>query len=147
MATKTASEKSDLSVHLSEHPNVTRTRDGFDAFGRGDLDAVHASFTDTATWTNAGTSAIAGTHSGWDEIVKMFGTLLEVTGGTFVMDVKAILADDERSVTIYDATSTINGKTATERFCLIDDLTPEGKITATQVIAYDQAAADAHFSG
>jgi ketosteroid isomerase-like protein len=143
MATTT---KSDLSVTTTEHPNVGRTRAAFDAFARGDLDAVRASLTDDCTWTNNGTSPIAGTFRGWEAISTMFGKLFEVTGGTFSMNVISCLADDKHAVTIYDATSTINGTKGTERFCLIDEMTPDGKAKATRTLAYDQASADSHFN-
>lgn len=144
MSTKT---KPDLSITTTDHPNAIRIRKAFAAFGAGDLDTVRASMTENCTWTNVGSSVIAGSFQGWDAIVGMFGRLLETTGGTFTMSVVSTLADDDRAVAVYDATSTINGRTDTQRFVLIDEMTPEGKVSATQVLAYDQARADAHFAG
>ncbi len=138
---------SDLSVHLTEHPNAAIAREAFAAFARGDLDTVRAGMTADCTWVNAGTSPIAGTHQGWDAISAMFGRLIEVTDGTFSMNVLSTLADDRFVVTIYDATSTINSRTDTQRFVLTDEMTADGKVSATQVLAYDQAAADAHWAG
>jgi ketosteroid isomerase-like protein len=143
MATQT---KPDLSIQTTDHPNAKRTREAFDAFSRGDLETVRGSLTADCTWTNAGTSPIAGTYQGWDAIQAMFGKLIEITGGTFTMNVISCIADDLHSATIYDATSTINGKTATERFCLIDEMTPDGKAKATRVLAYDQESADSHWN-
>ncbi len=141
MATTTTS---DLSIQTTDHPNALRLREAFDAFGRGDLETVRANMADTCTWTNAGTSPIAGTHTGWDQISSMFGKLLEMTGGTFSMKVLSTLADGTYAVAIYDATSTVAGVTETNRFVLVDDLDKQGKITATHSFAYDQAKADAH---
>ena len=108
--------KPDLSITITEHPNVGRMRAGFDAFSRGDLDAVHATLTDDCTWTNSGTSAIAGTYQGWNQIVGMFAKLLDLTAGTFSMSLASTIADDTHAVTIYDATSTIAGVTESHRF-------------------------------
>ncbi|MDP3713701.1 MAG: nuclear transport factor 2 family protein [Mycobacteriales bacterium] len=136
----------DLSVTTTEHPNAKVLRDGFAAFGRGDLDTIRATMTDDAVWTNAGTSALAGTYRGWDAISGMFGALFERTGGTISMQVVSVLADDAHACAIYDSTSTIAGQTQTNRFVLVQEMTPDGKARATQTLAYDQAAADAHLT-
>ena len=107
MATKTTT---DLTVTTDEHPNALRLREGFAAFGNGDLDTVRDQMTADCTWVNAGNSAIAGTHQGWEAISAMFGALLEATGGTFSMTLVSVLADDRQAVAVYDATSTVKGR-------------------------------------
>lgn len=143
MATTTTA-KNDLTIVRTEHPNATRLREAFAAFARGDLDAIRADMTETCTWTNAGTSALAGTYTGWDQISGMFGKLFEMTGGTVAMNVVSAIADDTHAIAIYDSTSTVGGVTETNRFILVDDLDAQGKITSTHSMAYDQAKADAH---
>ena len=143
MTTTTAS---DLTVTTTEHPNAQLLREGFAAFARGDLDFIRSTMTDDCTWTNAGDSPVAGSHRGWDEIVSMFGTLLETTGGTMAMELQSVLADDTCAVAIYDSTATVAGSTRTMRFVMIEEMV-DGKSRATQVMAYDQAAADAHMRG
>jgi ketosteroid isomerase-like protein len=143
MATKT---KPDLTVERTEHANATRMREAFDAFSRGDLDAVHATFADNCTWTNQGTSPLAGEYRGWDQIQGMFGKLFELTDGTFSMNVHTIVADEKCAVAIYDSTSTVKGVTDTQRTCLVDEFDAKGKVTATHLFAYDQAAGDAHLN-
>jgi ketosteroid isomerase-like protein len=138
--------KPDLSITTTDHPNAQRLRDGFAAFGRGDLDAVRATLTDNCTWTSGGSTAISGSYTGWDAIQQMFGTLVNTTDGTFSMNVLSTVADDQHAIAIYDATSTIKGVTETQRFVIIDDMTPEGKASAVHSLAYDQDAADAHFN-
>ena len=137
----------DLSITRTEHPNATRLREGFAAFGRGDLEHVRKEMTADATWTNAGSSVLAGTYVGWDAIAGMFGKLFEATNGTFTMDLLSCLGDDARAVAVYDATSTVAGQTRTMRFCFVQEMNAEGLVTATITLAYDQAAADAHMAG
>ena len=144
MATTT---KPDLSISTTEHPNVGAMREAFAAFSRGDLDAVRASLAPDCVWTNAGSSAIAGTFRGWEQISAMFGKLFELTGGTFAMQIRSILADDSHAVALYDSTSTVGGQTATQRFVLVDEVDGNGKVTAAQALAYDQAASDQHLMG
>lgn len=134
----------DLSVTTTDHPNAQVLREGFAAFGRGDLDAIRGLLTDDAEWTNAGTSPLAGTYRGWDAISAMFGQLFEQTGGTISMEVISVLADDTHACAIYDSTSTIAGQTQTSRFVLVQEMTPDGKARSTHTMAYDQPAADAH---
>lgn len=138
--------KPDLSITTTEHPNVQRLREAFAAFSRGDLDTVRASMTEDCVWTNGGTGPLAGSYAGWDAIAQMFGRLLEITDGTFAMNVLSTQADGNYAIAIYDATSTVNGTTGTFRFVITDEMTPEGKVKATHSLAYDQAAADAHLS-
>ena len=140
----TSTKHDELSIVRTEHPNATHLREGFAAFARGDLDTVRADMAETCIWTNGGTSAVAGTFTGWDEISGMFGTLFEMTGGTLSMNVVSAIADDTHAVAIYDSTSTVGGVTETNRFVLIDEFDAEGKIRSTQNLAYDQAKADAH---
>jgi ketosteroid isomerase-like protein len=144
VATKTA--KDELSIVRTEHPNATRLREGFAAFARGDLDAVRADMAENCTWVNTGTTELAGTYTGWDQISGMFGRLFELTDGTLSMNVVAAIGDDTHAIAIYDSTSTIGGVTATNRFILIDELDASGQIVSTQNMAYDQAAADAHLN-
>lgn len=137
----------DLSISTAEHPNATRMREAFDAFSRGDLENVHQHMTDTCTWTNYGTSPLAGTYSGWDEISAMFVQLFTLTEGTFTIALKSVFADDARSVACYDGTVTLNGQTQTLPWILADEVDADGKVTATNCFCYDQDAADAMFAG
>ena len=143
----TTSTKPDPAVSTSEHPNARRLREGIEAFSRGDLETVRQSATDDATWVNPGSGPLAGTYRGWAEISAMFGRLMELTGGTYSMQVRSILADDDHAVAIYDATSTVDGRTETYRWVLVDELAPDGRTTATRVFSYDQEASDRHLTG
>lgn len=52
------------------------------------------------------------------------------------MQVRSIMADDSHAVMIYDATSTVAGATKTFRRMLIDELAPDGRVTATRGLAW-----------
>ncbi len=137
----------DLAVSTTDHPNAARMRAAFEAFGRGDLETVRQTFTDDATWTNAGSGPLAGTYRGWPEVSAMFGRLMELTGGTYRFELRSALADDRHAVAVYDATSTVAGSTMTSRWVLVDELAPDGRTTSTRTFCYDQEAADRHLSG
>ena len=135
----------DLTQQTATQANAQRLRDGFAAFERGDLDYLRDASADDATWTNAGSGPLAGTYRGWDEVQGMLLKLFELTGGTFKMNVQSILSNEHQSCAIYDATATVNGKTDTQRYIVIDTYTSDGKVKTTDVVAFNQAAADALF--
>lgn len=136
-----------LSVTTTDHPNATRLREGFEAFGRGDLDGVRREMATDAVWVNGGRSPLAGTYRGWDAISQMFGRLFELTGGTWRHALVSVLADDQHAVAIYDATATVNGVEGVHRFVLVEEMTPDGKVQTARTLAYDQEEADALLIG
>lgn len=143
--TTTSTGTSDLHVGTTEHPNAVTMRRAFEAFGRGDLETVRQSLADDCTWTAPGDTPISGTFRGWEEISNMFVSLFELTGGTHSNVVVDVLADDLHAVAIYDATSTIDGRTTTLRNVLINEIDAEGRARSCTNVAYDTAASEAHF--
>ncbi len=140
----TTTHTTDLSVDLGEAPSATLMRAAFTAFAAGDLDTVRASFTPDAVWINTGSGPLAGEHRGWEQISAMFGTLMELTQGTFSMEIISIVGDARHAIAVYDSTSTVKGVTETQRVCLIDEMTPEGLVRCARMLPYDAAANDAH---
>ncbi len=143
MATSTT-DNADLRVVTTEHPNAITMRRAFDAFGRVDLETVRQSLADDCTWTASGNTPISGVYRGWEEISGMFLSLFELTGGTHSNALVDVLADDLHAVAIYDATSTVDGRTATLRNVLIDEIDADGRATTCTNLPYDLKAAEAH---
>ena len=135
-----------IDLTTAPHLNAVRMREAFAAFDRGDLDAVLESMTDDCTWQNEGTGPIAGVHTGKAAITDMFVQLFTLTDGTFKTVPISILADEDRSIAVYDATVTVAGTTDTLRWVLVDEHDADGKVTSTHCFCYDQAAADALLS-
>jgi ketosteroid isomerase-like protein len=79
---------------MSEHPNVALMRDGYDAFAKGDLEALRQLWTDDIQWHEGGHTELAGTYRGPDAIFAFFGRLIELTDGTLRVEPRALLADD-----------------------------------------------------
>jgi len=65
----------------------------------------------------------------------MFGRLMELTGFTHTMNVLGMMATDQHAVAVYDATSTVQGRTATHRWTLVDEVTPDGLVSGTHLLA------------
>jgi ketosteroid isomerase-like protein len=69
---------------MSEHPNATLLRAGYDAFATGDMAALDALFADDVVWHVAGRSPLSGEHKGKGEVFgTFFAGLAERSGGSF----------------------------------------------------------------
>lgn len=84
---------------MGEHPNAELLRQGYEAFSRGDIEAVLAVFDEAIEWHVTGGS-LAGTYKGTQEVVGFFGQLLERSGGTFRLELHDLLANDEHAVVL-----------------------------------------------
>jgi ketosteroid isomerase-like protein len=73
------------------HPNEEALRKGYEAFGRGDIETVMGLFTDDIQWHISGENLVAGDYS---------GKLMELSDGTFRVEVHDVLAGDEHAVGI-----------------------------------------------
>lgn len=65
----------------------------------------------------------------------MSGRLGEPTGFTHTMNVLGMMATDQHAVSVYDATSTVQGRTATTRWTLVDEVAPDGLVSSTHLLA------------
>src|SRR5262249_44311525 len=74
--------------------NVELLRKGYQDFGRGDLPAVQAAFAPDAVWHAQRLGRLTGDHAGWPAIARFFGLTMELTGGTFRVEVQDVMAND-----------------------------------------------------
>jgi ketosteroid isomerase-like protein len=63
--------------------NVALVQAGYDAFSRGDLDAVETLFHPAVVWHAQRLGALSGDHKGWPEVLRFFGETMELTRGSF----------------------------------------------------------------
>jgi hypothetical protein len=96
---------------MAEHPNVARIRDGYAAFSTGDFTALDELFADDIVWHVEGRNQFARDYHGRDEVYQLFGKMAEASGGTFAIDVHAVLADDEHGVAMVVTHASRDGKT------------------------------------
>ena len=89
------------------HPNAERLQAAYEAYGRGDIDAVAADWTDDVLWHVTGTTPIAHDRRGRDEIMEFLGELITMTNGTFKLEPQRYFADDEYGVVICNSSATI----------------------------------------
>jgi uncharacterized protein len=83
------------------HSNADLVRDAIEAFQRGDLDALrHQYFAEDIRYHIPGRSPLAGDYEGVAQVLEMFGRLLELSGGTFRVDLHDVMANDEHAAAL-----------------------------------------------
>lgn len=127
------------------HANEDVIRRGYEAFGKGDMDTLNELFTDDIAWHTPGRSPIAGDLKGKQEVFAFFAKLVELSGGTFKLEVHDILANDEHGVALSVATGQRNGKSFEDRAVNVFHLR-DGKVTEFWAHPGDQYVVDDFWS-
>lgn len=66
--------------------NIATVRKGFDAFATGDMDTLRQVLDPDIEWHLPGRSSISGDYRGIDDVLGFFGTLFQISGGTFTAE-------------------------------------------------------------
>jgi uncharacterized protein len=80
------------------HPNEENLRKAYEAFADADMDTVMGLFADDIQFHVPGRSEVAGDYSGKEEVEGFIMKLMELTGGTFRLEVHDVLANDEHTI-------------------------------------------------
>jgi ketosteroid isomerase-like protein len=98
---------------MAEHPNVARLRDGYAAFARGDFAALNDLLAEDVMWHGGGRSQLSGEFRGREAVYAYFGKVMEVTEGSFHLDLHAVFADDEHGAVLVVTTASRGGRGVT----------------------------------
>jgi hypothetical protein len=90
---------------MTEHPNAKLVRHGYDAFARGDLDALREFMAHDVVWHEPGRGPLAGDHKGPEGVLALLGELRARSEGTFAVEIVDLLANAERAVAIQEETA------------------------------------------
>jgi uncharacterized protein len=120
-------------------------RRGYAAFGAGDLDAVLGIFADDIAWHIGGQNQISGDYHGHQEVMAFFGKLMEITGGTFRLEVHDVLANDSHGAVLVTAYAERDGQSLEMREVQTWHLSG-GKATEFWAFEEDRAKTDRFFS-
>jgi ketosteroid isomerase-like protein len=93
------------------HPNEELIRKGYEAFGSGDMATLDELFADDIVWHAPGRNQLSGDYRGKQEVFAQFQKVMELTGGTFKLEIHDVLANDEHAVVLVRATGQIEGRT------------------------------------
>jgi hypothetical protein len=129
---------------MAEHPNVQRLRAGYAAFSSGDFATLDDLFDVDAVWHANGRNQLAGEYRGRAEIYAFFGRIVEVTGGSFALELHALLADDEHGVALVTASGSRDGRSVRTQDAHVFHLR-DGHVTEFWNASTDQYAGDELF--
>jgi ketosteroid isomerase-like protein len=128
------------------HPNEDLIRRGFEAFSKGDMDALrNEQFTSDVKYHAPGRSPVSGDYNGVDEVLGAFAKLFELTGGTFKTELHDVLANDEHGVALAPASAQRDGKTFHDNGVLVFHFR-DGKVSEFWLHSFDLYAGDEFFS-
>lgn len=127
--------------------NVDRMRRGYEAFGKGDLDALRELFSPDIVWHSGGNNPLTGDYKGIDEVFGLFGKLFEMTGGDMQQEVHDLLANDEHGVAItHIKASRPDGRTMDMNQIAVFHQDAQNRVTEAWILPEDAQAADAFFA-
>ena len=130
---------------MADHPNAALLRKGYDAFAKGDTATLTDLFSEDVVWHLPGRNLISGEHKGRDAVFAVFAKTMELTGGTFKIDLHDIVANDEHTVSLSRASASRQGKQLDLRGADIYHIR-NGKVTEWWSFVEDQRLDDEFWS-
>lgn len=93
--------------------NAALIRGAYDAFSRGDIPSVMATFAEDIFWHVPGRGPLSRDYHGHDEVLGFFGHFMELSNGTFRLRVDDVLANADRIVVLCTETAQRGGRSWT----------------------------------
>lgn len=127
---------------MNEHANAKLLRTLFEALGRRDVAAALACVAEDAVWRFPGRQGqLAGEHKGHAAIIGFLGKVMQLTGGTFRLEPKDVLASETRAAFLFRGAGTRDGRTLDNPTCLVVEVR-DGKIVRFDEFVWDLYAVD-----
>jgi uncharacterized protein len=128
-------------MSMQEHPNVTLVKQGFEAFDRRDFDWIMQHFAEDIVWHVGGTSKLAGSYQGMQEISELFARQEKVLGDA-QLDAHDIVGNDEHVIVIGSGVAPDpDGGTAEWKWANVFHV-KDGKVTEVWGLSEDPTAID-----
>ena len=112
---------------MSAEDNAALLRRVLDAFKEGDMETVRGAFAEDAVWHLPGKSQLAGDHQGPDAIVSLIERAVELSEGTFQLELLDVMASEDHGVVWQRTTAERGGKTLDQVEALVNRIR-DGKI-------------------
>ena len=90
--------------------NLDLIRQGYEAFGRGDITSVLGIFDPNIHWHIPGRSPLSGDYKGHDEVIAFFTKTQELAEGTFSIEINDMLANNQRVVVLCTVSAQGHGQ-------------------------------------
>lgn len=127
------------------HPNEKTIRQLYDAFARGDTEALTAGWTDDVVWHSPGQNPLAGSYDGPEAVLGFFGRIFELTDNTFRADLEHTLADDHTGYALHKFRAQRDGRDYEGLDVLVMRF-QDGRVAEFWVHPHDQALEDEMFA-
>ncbi|MBV8565771.1 MAG: nuclear transport factor 2 family protein [Methylobacteriaceae bacterium] len=92
--------------------NAAIIRKAYQDFAQGDIASVFAAFAASITWHIPGHSPLSGHYKGHDQVGGFFRRTMELSEGSFSIDVHHVLAEDDLVVVLTTVNARRNGISA-----------------------------------
>jgi uncharacterized protein len=123
------------------HPNEELVRRGYAAFSQGDMQTLRELFHPEIVWHASGRNRLAGDHRGIDAVLGYFGRTMELTDGTFTVEVHDVVGGDEHVAGFHLARAERAGRTLADNSVLLFHVR-DGRATEVWQYWADPYAAD-----
>ncbi len=128
------------------HPNEEIVRQGYKAFGEGDMETLRSLFSPDVVHVATGNGPLANEYKGVDAALGYYGKLFELSEGTFTATLQGTKAEGEETVVATHRDKAQRaGKTLDQDETLTFTIAG-GKITRLVEKHADQASYDAFWS-
>lgn len=129
------------------HPNEDLLRKGYEAFSRGDLDTLRNELFDPNVVLHVGgRSPLGGDYQGIDEVFGFFARTIELSNGTFQIQLHDAVANDEHAVGLSIASAQREGKSLDDARGAEIYHVRDGRVTEAWFMAEDPYATDDFWS-
>jgi ketosteroid isomerase-like protein len=128
------------------HPNEDLVREGYAAFGRGDLDTLQTRFfADGIRWHFPGRSPFGGDYTGAGEVLTWLGRTFEASGGTIRIELHDVIGNDDHVVALTTVRAEREGRTLVDNSVQVFHI-HDGKVTEVWTHPADLYASDEFWS-
>jgi ketosteroid isomerase-like protein len=128
------------------HPNEELVREGYAAFGRGDLDMLqHRFFASDIRWHFPGRSPFGGDYTGIGEVMTWLGRTFEASGGTIRIQLHDVIGNDEHVVALTTVRAEREGRNLEDNTVQVFHI-QDGKATEVWTHPADLYASDEFWS-
>ncbi|MSO79602.1 MAG: nuclear transport factor 2 family protein [Acidimicrobiia bacterium] len=121
--------------------NEQIVRDGYEAFGSGDMEKLGSLYKDDVVHSVPGSNQIAGDYKGRDAVLAFYGKLFELTGGNMSVDLKTVTVDGNKVAAVHRAKAAIADRTI-DSDTTLNFTMEDGRVARIDEVPSDQAAED-----
>jgi uncharacterized protein len=129
---------------MAEHRNAELVRRAYEAFQRGDLEALRNYVTPDIKYHIPGRNQVAGDFEGVDAVLEVFRRVAELSGGSYRVELHDVLADDEHVVALAHQSASHGGKSLDDIYAHVFHVRYD-KISESWLLFYDPYQGDEFF--